>query len=393
MSKRWPGKYVIGLTGNIATGKSVVRKMLEHLGAFSIDADALAHQTIAKGGPAYAAVVKLFGEWIMTPEGEVNRARLGRIVFSDPEALARLEALIHPFVRQATDLLIKRAKAPVAVIEAIKLIESGTAQECDGLWVVHVPEAVQEARLVEKRKVSPAEARQRITAQPPQSDKLKAASFIIDNSGSFEDTWDQVQAGFNKITAAQPAVPPADARPQPAAAGGEQGAAPAGARAVKVRRGKPSDAAVIAEFIKQASGGQRALSRGDVIAAFGEKAYMVADYGDQLGALAGFKVENLVARVDEVYLLPHVPLEAVAAPLFEAVEEASRQLQCEAALLFFPLAVAPVAAQALAGNGYAPIAPEKLGVDAWREAAKESMPAGTGLLWKKLREDRVLRPV
>ena len=384
MSKRWPGKYVIGLTGNIATGKSVVRKMLEHLGAFSIDADALAHQTIAKGGPAYAAVVKLFGEWILTPEGEVNRARLGRIVFSDPEALARLEAVIHPFVKQATDLLIKRAKAPVAVIEAIKLMESGTAQDCDALWVVHVPEAVQEGRLVEKRKMSAAEARQRMAAQPPQAEKVKAAAFIIDNSGSFEDTWDQVQAGFNKITAAQA---PAPEPVQPAAP------APSGAKTVKVRRGKPSDAAAIADFIKLATAGQRALSRGDVIAAFGDKAYMVADYGGQMGALAGFKVENLVARVDEIYLLGSVPLEAVAAPLFEAVEEASRQLQCEAALVFFPLSTAQAAAAALAGSGYAPIAPEKLGVDAWREAAKESMPAGTGLLWKKLREDRVLRPV
>lgn len=383
MSNRWPGKYVIALTGNIGTGKSVVRKMLEHLGAFSIDADALSHQALAKGGPAYAAVVKTFGEWLLTPEGEVNRARLGRLVFADPEALARLEAIIHPLVRQAVDILIKRAKAPVAVIEAIKIIESGTAQDCDALWVVHVPEAVQEMRLVEKRKLSPAEAQQRIAAQPPQAEKLKAATLIIDNSGSFEDTWMQVQAAFNKLGAAQPAAP----EPAPAAPG------PTGAPTLRIRRGKPSDAAVIAEFIKQATNGQRALTRGDVIAAFGDKAYMVADYGGKLGALAGFKVENLVARIDEVYLLPGLALETVASPLFEAVENASRELQCEAALLFFPLNLAPAAAQALAGNGYAPLAPEKLGVDAWREAAKESMPAGTGMLWKKLREDRVLRPV
>ncbi len=383
MSNRWPGKYVIALTGNIGTGKSVVRKMLEHLGAFSIDADALSHQALAKGGPAYAAVVKTFGEWILTPEGEVNRARLGRLVFADPEALARLEALIHPFVRQAVDILIKRAKAPVAVIEAIKIIESGTAQDCDALWVVHVPEAVQELRLVEKRKLSAAEARQRIAAQPPQADKLKAATLVIDNSGSFEDTWTQVQAAFNKLGAAAPAAP----EPTPAAPG------PAGTPTLRVRRGKPSDAGVIAEFIKQATNGQRALTRGDVIAAFGDKAYMVADYDGKLGALAGFKVENLVARIDEVYLRPGLALETVASPLFEAVENASKELQCEAALLFFPLSLAPAAAQALAGNGYAPLAPEKLGVDAWREAAKESMPAGTGMLWKKLREDRVLRPV
>lgn len=383
MSNRWPGKYVIALTGNIGTGKSVVRKMLEHLGAFSIDADALSHQALAKGGPAYAAVVKTFGEWILTPEGEVNRARLGRLVFADPEALARLEAIIHPFVRQAVDILIKRAKAPVAVIEAIKIIESGTAQDCDALWVVHVPEAVQELRLVEKRKLSAAEARQRIAAQPPQAEKLKAATLVIDNSGSFEDTWTQVQAAFNKLGAAGAAAP----EPAPAVPG------PAGTPTLRVRRGKPSDAGVIAEFIKQATNGQRALTRGDVIAAFGDKAYMVADYDGKLGALAGFKVENLVARIDEVYLRPGLALETVASPLFEAVENASKELQCEAALLFFPLSLAPAAAQALAGNGYAPLAPEKLGVDAWREAAKESMPAGTGMLWKKLREDRVLRPV
>ena len=100
MSNRWPGKYVIGLTGNIATGKSVVRKMLEHLGAFGLDADALSHQAIGRGGPAYAAVVKHFGEWLLTDKGEINRNRLGRIVFTDPEALDQLEAIIHPVVRR-----------------------------------------------------------------------------------------------------------------------------------------------------------------------------------------------------------------------------------------------------------------------------------------------------
>ena len=105
MSNRWPGKYVIGLTGNIATGKSVVRKMLEHLGAMGIDADALSHQALAKGGPAYASVLKTFGEWLLNPAGELDRARLGQMVFSDPAALARLEAIIHPFVGQAVDIL------------------------------------------------------------------------------------------------------------------------------------------------------------------------------------------------------------------------------------------------------------------------------------------------
>jgi dephospho-CoA kinase len=91
----WPGKYVIGLTGNIATGKSVVRKMLEHLGAYGIDADALGHRAMAKGAPGYKPIVKTFGEWILGPDGQINRSRLGKIVFSDPEALAALESILH----------------------------------------------------------------------------------------------------------------------------------------------------------------------------------------------------------------------------------------------------------------------------------------------------------
>lgn len=385
---RWPGKYVIGLTGNIGTGKSMVRKMLEHQGAFGLDADALAHQASSKGGPAYAQIVKLFGDWIVGEDGEINRAQLGSIVFSRPDALAKLEAILHPVVGQAVDFLVKRTKANVVVIEAIKLIESGMAKECNALWVVNVPEAVQIARLVEKRKMSEDEALRRIQAQSPQSEKIKMASVVIDNSGTFEDAWTQVQAAFNKII--QPA---ASAAPTPAPPSTAIPAAGAGAKTIKVRRGNPRDAAAIAEFIKQVTHGARVLSRADVIAAFGDKAYMLGEYGDQLAALAGWKVENLVARVDEFFVGAGAPLDKLAPPLIEAVEGASRELQCEAALIFVPLLIAQNAAQALAGNGYAPQAGDKLGVAAWRDAVRESMPPNTGLLFKKLREDRVLKPI
>ncbi len=384
MSNRWPGKYIIGLTGNIATGKSVVRKMLEHLGTFTIDADAFAHQAMAKGGPAHAAVVKTFGEWLLTPEGEVNRSYLARIVFAEPVALAKLEAIVHPFVGQAIDVLLKRSKAPVAVIEAIKLIESGLAKECDALWVVNVPTPVQEARLIEKRHLSEAEAALRVAAQPSQAEKLKAASTVIDNSGTFEDTWTQVQAAFGKI--APLAGAPAAEAPAPAPA-------TPGVKQVKVRRGKPGDANAIAAFIQQVTNGQRSLTRADVMAAFGDKAYMLADYDGQLGAIVGWKVENLVARVDEFYIAATTPLERVASPLIDAVENAARELQSEAALVFVPASLAQPAAQALSSLEYAPQALEKLGVAAWKEAAKESMPPDTALLFKKLREDRVLKPI
>jgi dephospho-CoA kinase len=410
---RWPGKYVIGLTGNIATGKSVVRQMFEHLGAFSIDADTLANQITSKGGPAYAAVVENFGKWILKDEGEINRARLGRIVFSDPEALALLEKLVHPFVGQAIDFLVKRAKSNYAVIEAIKLIESGLAKDCNALWVVTASEAAQVARLIEKRKMPLEEARQRIAAQSPQADKAKVAQVVIDNSSAMEETWMQVQAAFNKISkpAAPPSTPPA---PQPAAtqAPAAQPAAqpatqpstppkppttPAGtatsAGNVKVRRGMPGDSANIATLIKTATNGARNLSRADVLGAFGDKAFFLADFDGQLVAVVGFKVENLVVRVDEIYLSDNALVDRIYPPLFEGVEEAARNLQCEAALLFVPNPVAGPATQALAGQNYAPQVAEKLGVAAWVEAARESMPPGTTMLFKKLREDRVLRPI
>jgi dephospho-CoA kinase len=386
MSSRWPGKYVIGLTGNIATGKSVVRKMLEHLGAFGLDADALSHQAIAKGGPAYAGVVRLFGEWLLNEQGEVNRGRLAKIVFSDPAALAQLEALIHPVVGQALDFLVRRTKSPVVVIEAIKLLEAGLGAGADAVWVVHVPETMQEARLIAKRKMTPAEARQRIAAQGSQTVKLNAAHVVIDNSGTFEDTWNQVQAAFNKIMRPVPA--PSQAVTQPLG----PAHAPA-ARPVRVRRGLPSDATAIAGFIRQATQGRVNLSRADVIAAFGDKAYMLAELGGQLAAVAGWKVENLVARVDEMYVAPGAPLDRLAPPILEAVEAASRELQSEAALVFVPMPMAQAAAHALAGHGFAPQAPDKLSVAAWIEAARESMPANSAMLFKKLREDRVLRPI
>lgn len=391
MSTRWPTKYVIGLTGNIATGKSVVRKMLEHLGAFGIDADALSHQAIGKGGPGYGAVVDHFGKWLLDPDGQINRAKLGRIVFADPEALALLEGIIHPLVGQGIDFLARRTQSSVVVIEAIKLLESGLARDCDAVWTVHVPEPMQEARLTSKRGMTQAEARQRIAAQGSQAEKLKAARITIDNSGSFEDTWLQVQAAFNKILRPLPSL---------AAMSGlttQQGTRPlspaAAAATVSVRRGMPSDATAIAAFIRQASQGRVSLTRNDIMAAFGEKAYFLADYNGNLSALAGWKVENLVARVDEVYVTTQAPLDRLVPPLIDAVETAARELQSEAALVFVPSPLANAAGQALASRGFAAQPPDKLGVAAWVDAARESMPAGSSLLFKKLREDRVLRPI
>ncbi len=193
-------KYVIGLTGNIATGKSAVAKMLERLGAQVIDADALAHQVMEKDSPVWQAVVREFGEGILSQDGSINRQKLGSIVFADQVALRRLEALVHPAVIARTRELIASSQQPVVVVEAIKLIEAGMDRTCDALWVVTCSQEQQLTRLVEQRGLTKEEARQRIEAQPPQEAKLALADVVIDNSGSLDETWRQVKREWDKIS-------------------------------------------------------------------------------------------------------------------------------------------------------------------------------------------------
>ena len=376
----WPGKFVIGLTGNIATGKSVVRKILEHLGAYGIDADALGHRAITKDAPGYQAVIKTFGKWILTNDEQIDRSKLGRLVFSNPEALATLEDIVHPLVRNAVEILANRATQKVIVVEAIKLLESELRNFCDTIWVTDTSESIRIKRLVEKRKMSYQDAIERIHAQSAQEIKLKAADIVINNNKSFEDTWKQVASAWKVAVP----VPSAEEEPTPTSTilDGQ----------LSVRRARPKEAQEIADFINRTSRGRRHLSRGDIMAAFGEKAFLFLLRGNTIVGLLGWQVENLVARVDDFYMKKDIsPLDAMTAMTNE-VEKASKELQCEAALLFLPprLAQHQTIWQAL---DYRPRTIKDLGVRAWQDAALESMPAGTVLMFKQLRVDRVLRPV
>jgi dephospho-CoA kinase len=192
-------KYLIGLTGNIATGKSVVLRMLQRLGARAIDADALVHQLMVKGTPLWQAILDEFGEGILGPEGEIDREKLGAIVFADAEALNRLEAIVHPAVTARVDELIRQATEAVVVVEAIKLIEAGWHRTCDALWVVTCSKEQQLERLMRTRKLSHDEALLRIEAQPPQEDKVALADVVIDNSGSLKETGEQVEGEWERL--------------------------------------------------------------------------------------------------------------------------------------------------------------------------------------------------
>lgn len=190
----------IGLTGNIATGKSAVLAYLQQRGAAVLDADKLAHQTMAPGAAAYAAVVATFGPTILASDGSINRQALGAIVFADATKLAQLEAIVHPAVFELAQQTLATTTAPVVVIEAIKLLESGRLLRlCDEVWVVVADEAIQLRRLMETRGMSEAEARQRMSAQSSQAEKIKHATRVIENNGDWRVLYAQLDSIWNDI--------------------------------------------------------------------------------------------------------------------------------------------------------------------------------------------------
>jgi len=191
--------YCIGLTGNIATGKSTVGRMLASLGAELIDADKVAHVVMAPAGSAYAGVVEAFGPDIVGDAGEIDRRALGRIVFADPEALKRLESLVHPAVIAEVNQRIARSTAPAVVVEAIKLLESGMAESYDAIWVTTCSEETQLARLMETRGLSGEDALVRVRAQAPQAEKVLCADVVVDTDGTMAATRAQVDTAWADI--------------------------------------------------------------------------------------------------------------------------------------------------------------------------------------------------
>jgi dephospho-CoA kinase len=389
---RWTNKYVIGLTGNIATGKSVVRQMLQHLGAYTIDADGLSNQAMQPGAPAYKPVVEKFGMFILDEDKRIDRKALGNIVFSNPQALTTLESIVHPVVRQAVDTLVKRAPQRVIVIEAIKLVEGELGDWVDAIWVVDASPNTQLTRLVNKRKMTQDEASQRMKAQNPQSDKLARADVVIKNDGNVEETWKQVQTAWEGVK--QEVIQRSQGTGAAAPAQKAAPPAPTPSGAISVRRGMPGNAEAIAKFLTKHSG--KTVSRMDVMMSFGLKSYMIAEIGGgNVVSVLGWQVLNLITRADEFYIEPGVPKDKVIQSLVTEVESASGELQSEVAFIFLPAATPADTVNTFRGNGYDITGIRDIKVPAWREAVQETLSSTSGLqiLMKKLREDRVLKPI
>ena len=196
---------VIGLTGNIATGKSTVLEYLTRLGAYIIDADKLAHESMTPTGSAYRAVVAEFGPAILNPDKTINRKALGQIVFTNADLLNKLEQIVHPAVFAMTLKLVETAPSSVIVLEAVKLLEAGPMfSQCDEVWVVTARPEVQLRRLMDNRGMDETTARQRMGMQSPQAAKINQANRVIDNSGTLDELYAKLDAIWEQLKAAYP---------------------------------------------------------------------------------------------------------------------------------------------------------------------------------------------
>lgn len=191
--------YLIGVTGNIACGKSTVTDQLAHLGVTVIDADLAYHDLIKPGMPLWGRLIERYGNSIALADGRIDRQALGRIVFSDSDALKELEQLTHPAIRVEVMQRAHNATTPVVAVSAIKLIEGGWRDLCDAIWLVTCSENVQRRRLIRNRGLSIQEAENRLASQPPVEAKREIADVVIDNSGTLDETAAQVDKAWSEL--------------------------------------------------------------------------------------------------------------------------------------------------------------------------------------------------
>ncbi len=192
---------IIGLTGNIACGKTAVGEMLLELGAERyIDADAVVHSLYTCGQPIALQVAQAFGEKVMAADGSVDRKALGAIVFQDPSALRRLEAIVHPAVARALgDEIAALSAGGIAIIDAVKLLEGGSGAFCQSKWLVICPEEQELARLMARNALRAQEAWARIRAQAAVEPRLALVDEVIDNAGTLEQTRRQVASALERF--------------------------------------------------------------------------------------------------------------------------------------------------------------------------------------------------
>jgi dephospho-CoA kinase len=381
MSTRWPHKIVLGLTGNIATGKSAVLEMARAKGALTLDADAIVHEILRQDRGIQAAIAAAFGSGVRATDGTIDRAALAEIVFSDDEALAELEKMLHPAVRRVVVERIDDSKAGVILIEAIKLLEGGLAALCDQVWVTDCPRPLQIQRLVICRGMDAETAALRVKAQNPQQAKVAQADVVISTDGTMAATREQVERAWSRLPAPQPA--PDEVREEAPAV-----AEPMTAEVV-VRRARPPDIPALILHIQKATGNAVQMTRRQMLLSFSERSYLIGQVGTTIHVILGWNTDSTTAVcVDQFYAHPFSVLPTVGPPLLEEVEASARELICEVVLVFLPHDVPDPILRLLTAAGYTRMNVGRM-PRAWQQTVLERQPHDTFIVGKVMRDIRV----
>ena len=197
---------VIGLTGGIASGKSLVGQQLAAEGAVVIDADKVGHEAYRQGSGCYDDVVRAFGQDVVGADGEIDRRTLGAKVFGEPAQRKRLEGIVWPWMRKTMDLRLGALRAqgvPVVVLEAAVLIEADWIPLVDQVWVVTVSPEIAKARIIERNGLPPEQAQARIDAQLSNDERARHAHVVIENNGTLDELRARVKAEWDKLVASQ----------------------------------------------------------------------------------------------------------------------------------------------------------------------------------------------
>lgn len=406
MSKQWPDKTIIGLTGNIATGKSAVMRMAAEKGALTLDADKIVHEILENDPSMQAAIAVAFGPEVRRPDGRIDRAALASVVFSDEEALRDLELMLHPAVRQEIVRRIDEGEKQTVMLEAIKLLEGELVEIIDQVWVTRCPRKVQIERLMVCRGMDAETAAVRVNAQGPQEAKVAQADVVIDTDGTmgntkrqFELAWGQLTGTERPATAEEAAAPAPEARqPEGEQAEGEAGepaeeaaeAVPAEADPdLVVRRARPSDIPGILLLIHRATDGEVTLKRAELLQSFSERSYLIGQLGTEISTVVGWNTDSTTAVcMDQFYFHPLDAARRTFPPVLAEIETSADQLICEVALAFLPDDLPEAARQMLEDAGYGKMTPDKM-PRAWQVTVKEMRPAGTEIMGKVLRDIRV----
>ena len=195
---------VIGLTGGIGSGKSTVAQFLAELGAVVVDLDKVGHEALKPGGEAWERVVNAFGRDVLNVSGDIDRAKLGEIVFKNHEALLRLNRIIHPVIDNMVNARVeeyRRQGANVVVLEAAAMLEAGRASQVDEIWVTVAPEAAVMGRLGERTGLTEQESKARIRAQLSHEERIKHANVVIDTDCSLDELKARVVVEWHKLQA------------------------------------------------------------------------------------------------------------------------------------------------------------------------------------------------